>query len=435
MNNQLYTIGKMYLSLGISVVPINQYKIPNGVVLPKIEFNGKERPTWTPYQTRRATEEELMAWVSHPTTKGLAAVCGHVSGGLRAYDFEDVDIFREWVKRIGGREKLKGFLVTKTNKGYHLLHRMIDPGRSHVLAWHLKKGEPVPFIECIAEKKPVTLPPSIHPSGWIYTFMPGFDDITNIGFIHADKQMEWDEACRAFNQVERMKVVPEREQIQELSKVKIIISEYNKRNSVYPYLEQYGYHQMKSNAFHRPGGEKQSVYVYESDEGCEVTRHFNPSDVVCGVEMYGKPHDAFDWMRICSMENDFKKALRHAAEVCGIEWNDYESKQEEDFYQLLKQEGKTVLLTDDDAFARSIHERDHIPVLVGPKNKTWSRSILSMIEGFQYRVVLFSDGDSGRRTAEELDAVFVGIRNPFEFYQTNGIQGIVSLTKKAQGIV
>ncbi len=63
-----------YLEHGVNVIAVNDNK---QAIFP-----------WKVYQERRITPEEANAQMSDPRTKGLAVICGAVSGGLEVIDID-----------------------------------------------------------------------------------------------------------------------------------------------------------------------------------------------------------------------------------------------------------------------------------------------------------------------------------------------------------
>ena len=80
-----------YVQAGISIIPCGSDKRPMFGLL-KSE-DGKAR--WNQYQKRLPTREELSAWFSREGgANNLGVVCGNISGGLEALDF-DRRLFRD----------------------------------------------------------------------------------------------------------------------------------------------------------------------------------------------------------------------------------------------------------------------------------------------------------------------------------------------------
>jgi len=82
---------------------------------------------WKEYQTRFATDEELQSQFAHPKAKGIAVICGAVSGNLEVIDIDlknDVTgtLYQNLVNDIGSLiDKL--YIVKTKSGGYHLYYR------------------------------------------------------------------------------------------------------------------------------------------------------------------------------------------------------------------------------------------------------------------------------------------------------------------------
>ena len=63
-----------YLDYGVNVIAVNDNK---QAIFP-----------WKVYQDRRITAEEISAQMADPRAKGLAVICGAVSGGLEVIDID-----------------------------------------------------------------------------------------------------------------------------------------------------------------------------------------------------------------------------------------------------------------------------------------------------------------------------------------------------------
>ena len=73
LSNELLEAALKYLSLGFSVIPVGENKIP--------------AITWKEFQTRKATEQEVRSWFSNPGVVGVGIVTGKISG-LAVLDME-----------------------------------------------------------------------------------------------------------------------------------------------------------------------------------------------------------------------------------------------------------------------------------------------------------------------------------------------------------
>lgn len=75
--NPMLAAARAYIERGRSVIPVRA---------------GTKKPallSWTPYQERHATEEEIQAWWPPGGRNGIAIVTGPISGGLAVLDIDD----------------------------------------------------------------------------------------------------------------------------------------------------------------------------------------------------------------------------------------------------------------------------------------------------------------------------------------------------------
>ena len=111
---------RVYRGGGLSLIPINaQTKRPYARLLPTKgntngePIQGKHGPerTWDPYQSRRASDDEVAEWLSHGI-HAVAMVCGAISGSAEVIDFDTCgtadggpiygeDTFAEWMAACG----------------------------------------------------------------------------------------------------------------------------------------------------------------------------------------------------------------------------------------------------------------------------------------------------------------------------------------------
>lgn len=168
----------------------------------QIRCDGTKRPSrrWKIYQTRMPTEQELRGWfgVGHV---GVGIVCGCVSRGLEAIDFDaDADInFPVWYRAV---ESIASYLpvIETAGGGRHVLYRCdeISPGRKIATDPHSKKQT---IVESRGEGNYIvsTLSPlSVHKSGkpYIQTMGPPLPEVPKIS--PADRRRIW-EAARKFD--------------------------------------------------------------------------------------------------------------------------------------------------------------------------------------------------------------------------------------------
>ena len=97
-----------YLNFNMSVIPL----VPNSK-RPALE-------SWAEFQHRRPTFSELESWWQDGQQKGVAIVCGQVSG-IVVLDIDDPDKFEIALKALG--ETLPDTPIVQTRKGWHVYFR------------------------------------------------------------------------------------------------------------------------------------------------------------------------------------------------------------------------------------------------------------------------------------------------------------------------
>ena len=140
---------KMYLGLGLSVIPI--------------EYKGK-RPLvkWKEYQKRLPTEEEITKWFNNNTVN-LGIVTGSVSRNLFVIDFDNREAYLDFFNDSERREIEENTLVVNTARGVHVYLRSDKTIKCYRIE---DKG-----FDIKGEGGYVVAPPSIHPSGVRYEFI------------------------------------------------------------------------------------------------------------------------------------------------------------------------------------------------------------------------------------------------------------------------
>ena len=157
--NDTLTYAQKYVSKGFSVIPIRK---------------GDKKPalsSWKKYQTRRPTEVELVDWFLSGENN-IAIVTGEISG-IAVLDFDSVESF-ERAKAMG----LTDTPIVKTGKVYHAYYCYQAGIRN-------SQGNPdIKNIDVRGEGGYIIAPPSVHPSGAVYTWVDGhnLDDKPLTGF-------------------------------------------------------------------------------------------------------------------------------------------------------------------------------------------------------------------------------------------------------------
>lgn len=162
MSARALTEARRMLHLGVCPVPI-----PHGQKFPSIE--------WKPFQKERPTVEQLERLFSGET--GIGIVCGAVSGGLVALDFDNSDAYRYWWDKHG--RNLTQPVIDRRGARYHVYVRTTEPVPSGKLFVHGFEG---PAGDLLSEGKLCVIPPTIHPDGtpreWLYEPRHGFQTVT-----------------------------------------------------------------------------------------------------------------------------------------------------------------------------------------------------------------------------------------------------------------
>jgi hypothetical protein len=118
----------LYRDWGYSVIPVLADKRP--------------LVHWKMFQTERMSEQTIFQSFTNPDVRGIAIVCGEISGQFEALDFDDKNdptrsiYHRFQTDLISQDPALAGKLAAATtkNKGHHLYYRCPQIGSSTVLA-------------------------------------------------------------------------------------------------------------------------------------------------------------------------------------------------------------------------------------------------------------------------------------------------------------
>lgn len=314
--NDLLDIALALIRNGVSIIPIDhRTKRPAFNLLPKDPETGK--PSWRPFQSRVATEDEVRGWISHGA-QSIAIVCGKVSGGLEVLDF-DVDGFCErWAESVG---PLGGGLVTQRSGGggYGIAFRSDDPGPNQELAWapaDNAEGREI-AIETRGEGGYLVVAPSLHPSGNRYAMVAGtFADVPRITAAHRatllDAARRQNDAPFTRKQIEasRIAVVAKKDRASVNGQSKIIDA-FNEGHRVRELLSRHNY-VISGNRGKRPGGESYSVILHDD---LNTSYHHSGNDPLKN----GHQRDPFDVFCVMEHGGDVRRAVRDAARLLGVE--------------------------------------------------------------------------------------------------------------------
>ncbi|MGC9123549.1 MAG: bifunctional DNA primase/polymerase [Thermoplasmata archaeon] len=142
-----YNDAKKLYDLGFSVIPLK-------------EKSKTPLEKWEEFQNRRATEQELHKWFDNGKNN-IAVITGKVSGNLIVIDFDNLDILPFIIDDI--QNIAKETMIVRTGKGIHIYFKCNEKYLATKKFENLK-------IDIKGEGGYVVAPPSIHPSGAVYTF-------------------------------------------------------------------------------------------------------------------------------------------------------------------------------------------------------------------------------------------------------------------------
>lgn len=139
----------IYAGFGWSILPVGPDKKP-------------ALKRWKKYQSVRPTKKTLRRWFGEATAnRGLAVVCGKVSGGLTVRDFDNAKSYRRWARAYF--ELARSLPTVKTGRGFHVYFRSNIEKIINVTSNGTHEGE-------LRGSGIVILPPSRHASGRAYAW-------------------------------------------------------------------------------------------------------------------------------------------------------------------------------------------------------------------------------------------------------------------------
>ncbi|GAA0561752.1 bifunctional DNA primase/polymerase [Chitinophaga japonensis] len=234
--SKLLKSAKEYIKLGISVIAT--------------DANKRSVQPWKPYQQRIAPEEELSHMLCSHKTKGMAIVCGAVSGNLEVIDVDskyDVtgSLFEDFMQVIidNDQKLAESLVIVKTKSGgYHLMYRCPTiTGNKKLAQRHAteeeKKANPhekyLVLIETRGEGGYVIAAPT---DGYTYIQNKPY----NIPTITERQREILMECARSFNQVVE-EVSHHRHYVEQKTFNKSPFQDFNERGDIIGLLERHGW--------------------------------------------------------------------------------------------------------------------------------------------------------------------------------------------------
>ena len=368
----MYEAALAYREAGLGFFPTRE-KLPDFGLLPTYpDKDGKPKPTWSDYQSRQPTLEEIEYWYKDGRATELAFVCGpgssgnHAGAGLFVIDVDNpsiVDAYRELCGEAWGQ-----VLIEKTRRGGLHLAMICDVAES-LRNMKLAMRPNPKFIsrkETPTEKKYLCDIETRGDGGYVcaspspnYTMIQG--DYREVPLVSFDDVVApLIEAARKLSQVNinPSQLLAERANKHSDEDVDVgtsVITEYRNRYSIVDTLTRYGYTHFRGSRWKRPGGASGSVLV---EEGNEIAVFFSSSDLMGQVQGGGSKdwpvHDSFSMFTHYDHDGDIKAAIKAAAEELGIAYrmgtsDSRQLQQATDEIQYRKGEdgNQTIMLVDD----------------------------------------------------------------------------------------
>lgn len=194
---------------GFSVIPIRA----DGTKSPAV--------TWKPYQSRKPTHDEIREWFGDERPRGIAVVCGAVSGNVEMLEFEGRAVAAKKYEQV--RAELGAELWTKVTRcweqspsgGWHFFYRVdgVAAEKNTKLARRPgDEGGVDVLVETRGEGGFVIVAPSrdgVHPTGRPWRFL-GDSKPSTLPTITAGERDRLYAAARALDEMPEPEPAPER---------------------------------------------------------------------------------------------------------------------------------------------------------------------------------------------------------------------------------
>ena len=265
MSKEIKSKAKEYLKAKLSVIPTKEDKLP-------------ALSTWKPYQTDRIKEDEVDKLFSKPEVKGIAIICGAVSGGLEVVD---IDTKHDTTGSLWDELKVliednlpdiynKLVIAQTQSGGYHIYYRCSSIAGNLKLSTKINKEV---LIETRGEGGYVVAPPTPK-----YTYIQG--EPTDIPTITTEHREILLSISRSFNELEEVKPIVNTSSNTYSSTGLNPFEDYNQRGDTVAFLESKGWKVVKTSGeriFLKRPGESKTKYSGNYHTGLKVLRVFSSS--------------------------------------------------------------------------------------------------------------------------------------------------------------
>lgn len=319
MSKEIKDKAKEYLKAQLSVIPTKEDKLP-------------ALSTWKPYQTDRIKEDEVDKLFSKPEVKGLAIICGAVSGGLEVID---VDTKHDTTGTLWNELKVllednlpdiyKSLVIAQTiSGGYHIYYRCSSIAGNLKLSTKLNREV---LIETRGEGGYVIAPPT--PG---YKYIQG--EPSNILTITPEEREILFIISKSFNELEDIKTNTNTSSNTYNSTENNPFEDYNNRGDIIGLLESKGWKVLYTSGermyLKRPGESKAKysgnyhtgikvLKVFSSSTDFTPEKGYNPSQVFSLLECNGDNKLTYKRLLELGYGKPYKKQPEVKTEVIKVE--------------------------------------------------------------------------------------------------------------------
>lgn len=302
MSKLLEEKAKEYLKAELSIIPVLEDKTP--------------AVSWTPYQSERIKAEEVEGLFNKAKVKGLAVICGKISGGLEAVDIDcKYDLtgklwanYSSLIKESLPELYTKLVIAKSKNGGYHIFYKTTGVLNNKKLA-----ERPATIEEKAKGDKTKVLIETRGEGGYIlvepspgYSFIQG--DIKTVSTITQEQRDIILSIARSFNELEAVEV--KREAIAAPSAPHGLspFEDYNNRGDILGLLEAKGWKVVGRTSERvtllRPGSTdskssgnfhlvKRVLFIFSSSTEFRTDKGYSPSQVFSLLECNGDDKTAY----------------------------------------------------------------------------------------------------------------------------------------------